>query len=122
MIFANTDNEITLIYNSTEKVGKKILAYIQAENLPVHNVDLVHEKLSPTHWADLSARMNIPVRDFVNTESADFIQKFPDVNDLSDNDWLTVLVNNPDVLKAPIVMKGDKIVMMSNAQDMLRFV
>jgi arsenate reductase len=66
--------------------------------------------------------MNMPICDFVNTERADFIQKFPNIKDLSDNDWLTVLVNNPDALKAPIVMKGDKIVMMSNAQDMLRFV
>jgi arsenate reductase len=122
MIFANTDHEITLIYNSDEHIGKQILAFIQAENLPAHTIDLVHETLSPTHWADLSVRMNMPIRDFVNTERAAFIQKFPNIKDLSDNDWLTVLVNNPDVLKAPIVMKGDKIVMMSNAQDMLRFV
>jgi arsenate reductase len=32
------------------------------------------------------------------------------------------LINNPDILKAPIVMKGDKIIMMSNPQEMLYFV
>jgi len=41
---------------------------------------------------------------------------------LSDNDWLTLLVQNPSILIAPIVMKGDKIVRMSNPQDMLTFV
>ena len=33
-----------------------------------------------------------------------------------------ILVDNPEILKAPIVMKGDKIVAMTNPRDMLYFV
>lgn len=122
MIFANTDKEITLIYYSKEHVGRQILAYAQSENIPIRDIDLVHVKLTATHWAELASRMGINVRDLVNTEDPDFLQKFGHLDNLSENDWLKLLVNNPDVLRAPIVMKGDKIVAMNNPQDMLYFV
>lgn len=122
MIFANTNKEITLIYYSEKHIGRQILAYAQTENIQIHDIDIAHVQLSRTHWAELAARMKINVQDLVNTESPDFLQKFGHVNELSEGDWLKVLVHNPDVLKAPIVMKGDKIVMMTNPQDMLYFV
>jgi arsenate reductase len=122
MIFANTNKEITLIYNSEEHIGRQILAYAQIEKIPIHDIDLVHMKLSSTHWAELASRMGINVQDLVNTESSSFLQKFGHMDELSDDDWLKLLVHNPKILKAPIVIKGDKIVMMTNPQDMLYFV
>jgi arsenate reductase len=122
MIFANTDKEITLIYHSEEHIDQQILAYAQIENMPIHDIDLAHMKLTPTHWAELASRMKIDVRDLVNTDDPDFLQKFGHMDQFSDNDWLSLLIHNPRILRAPIVMKGDKVVMMSNPQDMLHFV
>ncbi len=122
MIFANTDKEITLIYYSQEHIGRQILAYAHTENLPIHDVDLAHVSLSPTHWAELASRMNIPVKDLINTEDSDFLQNFGDMDNADENDWLKLLVHNPGILRAPIVMKGTKIVQMSNPQDMLYFI
>jgi arsenate reductase len=78
-------------------------------------------KLTPTQWAELASRLNIDVRNLVNTENPNFFKKFGKVNDLTDQDWLNLLAHNPDILKAPIVMKGTKISMMSNPQEMLYF-
>lgn len=49
MIFANTNKEITLIYNSEDHVGRQILAYAQIESMPIHDIDLAFMKLTPTH-------------------------------------------------------------------------
>lgn len=122
MIFANTDKEITLIYHSDEHIGKQILAYAHTENLPIHAVDLAHEKLAKTHWAEIANRMGLVVQELVNTNDANFLQRFQDQNNFSEDDWLTLLVHNPRILKAPVVMKGKKVVMMNNPQDMLHFV
>jgi len=105
MTFANTDKEITLIYNSGEKIGRQILAYAHTENIPIHDIDLKNMKLTPTHWAELASRMEVNIRDLVNTEHPNFSQKFARLAQLSDEDWLSLLINNPDILKAPIVMK-----------------
>ena len=111
MIFANTDKEITLIYNSNEHIGKQILAYAHIEKIPIHDIDLAHMKLTTTHWAELASRMGINICDLINTEDSDFLQKFGQMDQFSEDDWLKLLVNNPSILKAPIVMKGNKILM-----------
>ena len=121
MIFANTNKEITLIYNSEEHIGRQILAYVHTENIIIHDIDLKNMKLTPTQWAELASRLNIDVRNLINTENPNFFKKFGKVNDLTDQDWLDLLDHNPDILKAPIVMKGTKISMMSNPQEMLYF-
>lgn len=122
MVFANTDKEITIIYYSDDHISREILAYAQTEGLPIHDIDLAHVRLRGIHWAELANRMNIEIKDLINTEDPDFINKFKGLRDLSEADWLTLLEHNPDVLRAPIVMKGKKIVMMNNPQDMLHFV
>ncbi|PQJ76269.1 arsenate reductase family protein [Polaribacter glomeratus] len=122
MIFANTDKEITLIYNSDDHIGQQIMAYAQTENIPIHDIDLKHRTLTPTQWAELASRIQVHVRELVNTESPNFSHKFGQVDQFSDEDWLKLLAHNPNILKAPIVMKGDKVSMMSNPQEMLYFV
>lgn len=122
MVFANTDKEITVIYNSEDHIGQQILAYAHTENIPVRDIDLKNMKLTSTQWIELAFRMKVEVRDLVNREHPNFSQKFGQVEELSDPDWLTLLIHNPDILRAPIVMKGDKVVMMSNPQEMLSFV
>lgn len=122
MVFANTNKELTIIYHSDNHIGRQILAYAETEGLPIHDIDLAHVKLTNLHWAELASRLQIEIKDLINIEAPDFINRFNDLNDLSENDWLTLLVHNPNILSAPIVMKGDKIVMMSNSQDMLYFV
>ena len=122
MIFQNTDKEITIIYHSDDHLGRQILAYAQTENLPIHDIDLKHTKLTPSQWIEIAGRMDLKVKDLINVEDPDFTKKFAGVTDLSDQDWITLLIHNPEILSAPIVMKGKKTVLMSNSQDMLHFI
>ncbi len=122
MGFANTNKELTIIYHSDNHIGQQILALAQAEKLPIHDIDLAHMKLTGEHWAELASKLKIEIKDLINRENPDFMQKFSGSADLSEQDWLTLLIHNPNILKAPIVMKGDKIMMMTNSQEMLQFV
>jgi len=122
MTLLNSNKQITLIYHSKEHIDRQVLAYTQAENIPIHDIDLVHMKLTPMHWAELASKMRINIRELVNTDHPNFSQNFDPLANLSENDWLTLLVQNPEILKGPILIKGDKIAMFSNPQDMLHFV
>jgi arsenate reductase len=122
MIFTKTDKAITLIYHSGNHLGRQVLAFAQAERLPVYDIDLAHTPIRGVHWAELLQRMKLKVVDLINLNHPDFTQKFTSDTDLNEHDWLTLLEKNPEILKGPIVMKGEKVVMMSNAQDMLHFV
>lgn len=122
MMFANTDKEITLIYSSDDRRGKQVLGYAQQEKFPIREVDLVHTKIPGSQWAELADRMGIHVKDFVNTENSEYLKTFEKESDFDQHDWLSLIEKNPSFLKAPIVMKGDKIVFMENPQDMLQFI
>jgi len=78
--------------------------------------------LTGSQWVEISGRMDLKVKDLINVEDPDFVQKFDGVSDLSDHDWLKILIHNPEIVRAPIVMKGEKVTLMSNPQDMLHFV
>ena len=120
-MFSNTNKELTIIYYSEDHVGRQILSYAQEEGLPIRDKDLKYMHLTATQWASIADRLKIEVKDLINTDDPEFMEKFKGVSDLEDHDWLKLLVHNPDILKAPIVMKGDKIMQMSNSQDMLHF-
>lgn len=122
MFFAKTDKAITLIYHSEDHIGREILAYAQAEKLPIHDIDIAHTHVPGILWLELAEMMKIGIKDLINLEHPNFTQKFEGDYDLSIHGWLTILEHNPDTLRAPIVMKGDKIIMMSNPRDMLYFI
>jgi arsenate reductase (glutaredoxin) len=79
-------------------------------------------KLTSVHWSDLAKRLKIEIKDLINCESSDFLQRFKGVSEMGEQDWLTLLIQNPQILKAPIVLKGKSIAMMCNPQDILQFV
>lgn len=121
-MFSNTDKEITLIYYSEDHVGRQILSYAQEEGFPIRDIDLKYTTLTATHWAGIAQSIGIPPKELINVNDPDFMRKFKGISDMKEEDWLKILVHNPDVLKAPIVMKGEKVVQMSNPQDMIHFV
>ncbi len=122
MIFASTDKEITIIYSSDDRRGKQVLGYAQQEKFPIREVDTVHTTVTSSQWAEFADRMGIHVKDLVNTENTEYLNTFDKDADFDQHDWLSLLEKNPSFLKAPIVMKGEKIVFMENPQDMLQFI
>lgn len=122
MFFATTDKAITLIYHSEDQTAKEILAYSQMESLPLHEINISNTTLNSVHWIEIAGILGVNIKDLINIEHPNFKQKFPDNYDFSNEDWLILLENNPEILRAPIVMKGKTAVMMNNSQDMLNFV
>lgn len=121
MLLATSEKEIILIHNSQDHIGRQILAYAQTENLPLREIDLLNERIPGSQWAEISDRLGLSVKDLINQDDPDFMNKFGKTDDLDDHDWLKLLEHNPDILRAPIVIRGNKFALMSNPQDMLHF-
>lgn len=120
MIFANSDNEITIVYNSNSQLAKEVLAYAKSENLPIREIDTAHTHVSGTQWAELADRLDIKLKDLVNPEHPDYSQYFEEY-DFEDANWLKFLEKNPQAVKGPIAFRGDHIRIMTNPQDMVHF-
>jgi len=42
-------------------------------------------------------------------------------NNLNTDDWLKMIKNNPDILQNPIVINGDRYMLISHRSDILKF-
>lgn len=120
-MFSKSDKVITLIYHGEDHLGREVLAYAHAEDMPIRDIDISKTKVSETNWAEFAEELGIEIKDLVNMKHPNFTQHYDAEVDLSDHDWLKFLEHNPSTLRAPIVMKGDKIQLMENPQDMLHF-
>jgi arsenate reductase len=120
-MLSTDDNLITIIYHSEDHIGKEILAYAQTENMPIRDIDISKTKVSETNWAGIAKKLGIGIKDLINMKHPNYMQHYGESVDLSDHDFLKLLEHNPDTLRAPIVMKGEKIQMMENPQDMVHF-
>ena len=40
--------------------------------------------------------------------------------DFIDEDWLNVVINNPDLIRSPIAIKGNRALFLDNPSDILR--
>jgi arsenate reductase len=120
-MFSSSDKVITVIYHSDDHIGKEVLSYAQTKEMPVRDIDIAKTKVSESSWAEFADKLGIEIKDLINTQHPNFQQHYDEDIDLSDHDWLKFLEHNTATLRAPIVMKGDKIKMMSNPQDMLQF-
>lgn len=116
----NTSNkQITMFYNSNSRIAKQTLAYAKTEGLPIQDIDVLKTPLTGTQIAELATKLNIEVNDLVNQEHPDYHHKFNHHN-LSEIDWITMIQNNPKILKQPIALKGDSTILIETPTDIIK--
>ncbi|WAC02782.1 hypothetical protein N7U66_03730 [Lacinutrix neustonica] len=116
---ATSNRQITLYYNSNSVRAKQTLAYARAEGIPVLPIDLLKQKLTGTQIAELAERLKIKIEDFVNQEHPSYNSKF-EHHQLSSDDWIKMIQHNPDIMKQPIALRGDKTILIETPTDIIK--
>ncbi len=116
---ATSNRQITIIYNSESVRAKKALALVQTKKLPIREIDLMKTKLTGAQLAGIANDLHLPISELVNREHPYFKQQFGHA-EFSDMEWLTMIEHNPQILKQPIVIFGDKIILVETPTDVLQ--
>lgn len=114
---ATSDRQFTLYYNPDSKIGKKALAYIKAEEYPVKEIDLLKTTLTGTQLKELADRLDITIDGLVHKEHPDFEEQFDENPNFSEDDWIKLMRNNPQFIKEPILIKGEKTIFINTPSD-----
>jgi arsenate reductase (glutaredoxin) len=117
-IFATSDRLITIFYNSTI-ILDKVLALAKAENIAIWTVDVLRNPLTGVQLEDLANRLGVPARKLIDEES-DLYRKKLKNEDFKEEDWLKIIEHNPEALKLPIAIRGERIVLIHTPTDILR--
>jgi len=121
-VIATNNREVKLFYNAETNKGMQTLAYLKSSKKKVLDIDLSKTKVTGTQWTELAKLLGKPIKDLINTEHPDFMNKYgknPDLYD--DEDWLKVMENNPKVVTQPILVNGDKAVQIDTPSEVMRF-
>jgi len=121
-VIATNYREVKLFYNAETNKGMQTLAYLKSSKKKVLDIDLSKTKVTGTQWTELAKLLGKPIKDLINTEHPDFMNKYgknPDLYD--DEDWLKVMENNPKVVTQPILVNGDQAVQIDTPSEVMQF-
>ena len=116
---ATSEREVILFYNPNSTIARKTLAYAKAEGFPIRDVDVLKTPFTRTQLVELADRLNLNIEELVNKAHPSFYKYFGDP-ELSDKDWIKILNKNPDFLKEPIAIRGDKTVLIETPSDIIK--
>jgi len=111
-------NYITIFLDGENFLHKKTLAWLQSQHDHVVVIDLMKEPITPRRLEELAGELNCSARDLVNEQSEKFKNEYLN-SDLSEEDWLTVLAHNHDMIRLPIVVKDDKAIFIDKPGDVV---
>ena len=112
-------NEIMVYYDQGHSRSKKVLAMARTVSPHVREVEFRKSPLTSTLMRDLLKKLDIRPKDLMD-RSAKYYQENIRGRDFNAEGWLNILIRNPDLIKAPIAVRGDRAVLCENATDLLR--
>ena len=116
---ATSDRQITLFYNSKSVRAKQALAYAKAEGLPIQDIDILRNRLTGTQIAELADRLQMEIKDLVNQDHPAYTSHFEHHN-FSSEDWIKMIRHNPEIMKQPIALRGDKTILVETPTDIIK--
>tara|TARA_R110000868_G_scaffold28633_2_gene107206 strand:- start:63029 stop:63442 length:414 start_codon:yes stop_codon:yes gene_type:complete len=121
-VISKDNNKITLYYNSKNSIGKQCYAYVQASEKKVLGVDLSKTKVTGTQWSELAENLNIPIKDLIDVNHADFVREYgSDKVDMEPNDWLKILEKKPKLVQFPILIFGTSFYQLKSGADFKKY-
>lgn len=116
---ATSDRQITLYYNSKSNRAKQTLVYAKAEGLAILEIDILKTPITGRQIAELAGHLGMEIKDFINQEHPSYSLKFEPL-ELSSEDWIKMIKHNPEIMKQPIAIRGNKTILVASPTDIIK--
>ena len=112
-------NELFLIYDPHSNVGKQTKAMALDLCSHINEVDVMHERMSPTYWREIVTMLGVHPKELLDTTHPEYKTKVGD-NDYTMDGWLEVLVHDGYLIKYPIVVFNQSAVLCHTPTDIMK--
>ena len=112
-------NELFLIYDPHSNVGKQTKALALDFCSHINEVDVIHEKISPTYWKEIVTMLGLHPRELLDTTHPEYRHNMEHDNYTMDG-WLEVLVHDGFLIKYPIVVFENSAVLCHTPTDIMK--
>lgn len=115
----SSSSEIKLYIKSDCTKSKKALAYARSHSSSVITINLSKTKGTGTIWQTILTKLDKSPKQLLD-KSKPYYQNNIRGRDFEDRDWTYLLMNNPNLLRSPIAVKGNKAVILDNPTDIYK--
>ncbi|MEY2923930.1 MAG: hypothetical protein RLZZ337_470 [Bacteroidota bacterium] len=112
-------DEIQLYLLGDCSKSKKALAYAKSLSNKVNAIDIGKTKSTGTIWKNILSKLNKSPKEILD-KSKPYYQANIRGRDFEDRDWLYLLMNNPNLVRSPIAIRGNKAVILDNPTDIYK--
>ena len=107
---------VTIYHNPRCKKSRAGLQYLQSKTNDIQIVEYLKNPLTEEELKKLLMLLNKKPQEMIRTQEAVYKQNFKGKN-FTDDEWIKIMVENPKLIKRPIVVKGNKAVWGDPAEE-----
>lgn len=96
---------IKVLYNNSCSKSRAILEHLDENNVPFEIIDFVENPLSEMELKTVLKKLNTDVHGLIRKSDPLYKEKYGD-KELSDDEWVKILIENPSLIQRPILIKG----------------
>lgn len=112
-------NEFFLVYDPHSNIGKQTKAMALDMCSHINEVDILHEKLSPTYWKEIINMLGVHPNELLDHSHPDY-KKHVGENNYTMDGWLEVLVHDAHLIKYPIIVYDHSAVLCHTPTDVMK--
>ena len=120
MIINSHNNQITLYFDPNSYKGKQTLAYAMTYKLTIAEVQIDKTPFTGTQLLHLTKLLGVSLQELADTEKAHYKTLMGNAKNFTSEDWITVFIQNPELIRSPIAIKGNKAIIINTPTDILR--
>jgi arsenate reductase len=114
-----SNSEIQLYLKSDCSKSKKVLAYAKSMSNNINAINIEQTKGTGTIWQTILSKLDKSPKELLD-KSKPYYQENIRGRDFEMRDWTYLLMNNPDLVRGPIAIRGDKAMLIDNPTDIYK--
>jgi len=101
---------LKIYHNPRCPISRAGLQYLEEKGYDIEIIKYISEGISETELREIISKTGKEVQFFVRTQEKEYIDNY-EGKELSDDEWFKILVENPKLIRRPIVVNGNKAVL-----------
>ena len=108
---------IKIYHNPRCRKSRTGLQYLEGKGVEFELVEYLKNGISEEELKDVLIKMNVSPTEIIRTQEDVYKKQFKGKN-FTDEEWIKILIENPKLIKRPLVVKGYKAVWADPPENM----
>ena len=96
---------VKVLHNGNCSKSNAVLEYLDENGVPFEIINIIEDPLSELEIKTVLKKLNQSVFHIIRKTDKLYLENFADKN-LSEEEWIKVLAENPSLIQRPIIIKG----------------